>query len=158
MSKLLYFFKQKNLTADNFLLIKQFIKQYVILQVHFEKIWQFEFGKITIWIMSANERFSKQKDIKKITKITQNWVVFFLFLTLHSNVQDTCYLKIYYPYLYIIYRTILRSIYSLYITLSIIYNINTYFLNSSSTMNFICVRSVQILFVKIVQSRSVSLQ
>ena len=48
MSKLLYFFKQKNLTADNFLLIKQFIKQYVILQVHFEKIWQFEFGKITV--------------------------------------------------------------------------------------------------------------
>ena len=52
---------------------------------------------------------------------------------------------------------ILRSIYSVYITFSIIYNINTYFLNSSSTMNFICVRSVQILFVKIVQSRSVSL-
>ena len=23
-------------------------KQYVILQVHFEKIWQFEFGKITV--------------------------------------------------------------------------------------------------------------
>ena len=52
--------------------------------------------------MSADERFRKQKDIKKLTKITQNWVVFFHFLTLQSNAQDTCYLKIIYPYLYII--------------------------------------------------------
>jgi hypothetical protein len=48
------------------------LQKFVIVQVRFEKILQVEFGKITIWIMSANERFSKQKEIKKLTKITQN--------------------------------------------------------------------------------------
>ena len=51
--------------------------------------------------MSANEMVSKQKDIKKLTKITQNWVVFFSFLKLQSNAQDTYNILIYYPYLYI---------------------------------------------------------
>ena len=40
------------------------IQKFVILQVHFGKILQFEFGKITDKIMSADERFRKQKDKK----------------------------------------------------------------------------------------------
>ena len=43
--------------------------------------------------MSANERFRKQKDIKKLTKITQNWVVFFSFLN-EYEVSKVLVLKI----------------------------------------------------------------
>ena len=37
--------------------------------------------------MSANERFSKQEDIKKLTKITQNWVVFLCGLLLRYLIE-----------------------------------------------------------------------
>ena len=111
---------------------------FVILQNHFGKIWQIGFGKITV--------------IKriKITKIVQKSGLFLYFAASINRkvfariIQDDCILQ----------ATENYELYFACVALSIIYSINTYFLNSSL---FVCVQSVLMFFVKFVQVNFVSL-